>query len=73
MRFDSLKGIDADGNKIPLGRTYKVQLDVIEEKLSEQNPEISKKISSILGQDVSEETGANAYFLLSEKLGGGRF
>ena len=75
--YDSLKGVDADGNEIPLGRTYKVQLDVIEDnlldyqtKLSDQNPEISQKISKILGEDVSGQTGANAYFLLSEKLGG---
>ena len=77
LDYDSLKGVDSEGNEVPLGRTYKVQLDVIEDnlidsqkKLSEQNPEISKKISSILGRDVSEETGGNAYFYLSEKLGG---
>ena len=48
LNYDSLKGIDADGNKIPLGRTYKVQLDVIEDNLIDYKKSYLSKIQKFL-------------------------
>lgn len=76
LDYDTLKGVDEFGDEMPLGRTYRVELDLIEDNLldwqtavSRQNPEIVRKVEELLGEDVGRMGGSAAYNRLVEKFG----
>ena len=77
INYDTLKGIDPDGNEVSLGRTYKVELGINkdnmldwQEPLKNQPDDIIQKVRSLVDEDLRDTfdynvergiAGGNAY------------